>query len=76
MRLSTANGVVTVDQALDFMIPETEISGEAFVSDTAPAGIGVLSLGKIIRENKFRVWWDEYTFQIHLPGGRVLTAPL
>ena len=33
------------------------MNGEAYVTDNAPSGIGVLSQGETVRENKCSYWW-------------------
>ena len=57
MRLSTANGVIVADRALQFSLSKIHLDGEAYVTEDAPAGIGVLSQGKTVRENKCSYWW-------------------
>jgi hypothetical protein len=52
MRLSTANGVIIADKSLQFSLSKINLDGEAYVTEDAPAGIGVLSQGKTVRENK------------------------
>ena len=56
MSLSTANGVIIADKSLQFSLFKINLDGEAYVTDSAPAGIGVLSQGKTVRENKCSYW--------------------
>ena len=42
MRLSTANGVIVADGRLQCSLSKINLDGEAYVTDSAPAGIVVL----------------------------------
>ena len=56
MGLSTANGAIVADENLQFTLSQINLDGEAYVTDCAPAGIGVLSQGGIVRVNKCSYW--------------------
>ena len=75
MKLSTANGIITVDKSLQFNLSKLHLQGEAYIFDHAPPGVGVLSQGKTVRENKCSYWWrpipgrdDISQCTMYLPG--------
>ena len=55
--LLTANGVVPSNQGFTINIGELNIADEVHVTDTAPEDIGVLSIGKLIREHDCSFYW-------------------
>ena len=76
MRLSTANGIILADTSLNFYLEDLDLKSEAFVTESAPEGIGVLSQGKTVRENKCSYWWrpipgrdDTSLCTMYLPDG-------
>ena len=48
MKLSTANGITTVDKSLTFNLSKLHLGGESYIFDHAPPGAGVLSQGKTV----------------------------
>jgi len=57
MSLIAADGVIVADKSLQLSLSKINLDGEAYVTDSAPAGIGVLSQGETVRENKCSYWW-------------------
>ena len=58
IRLSTANGIITSSDGVYFTIPELGVDDEAHVCESAPEGLGVLSLGKLVRIGGRKLYWD------------------
>ena len=59
IRLSTAKGIFAVEKGFCFRIPELGVSDVTIVTQIAPQGTGVLSLGRGIRINRCNAVWDE-----------------
>ena len=76
IRLSTANGVVTADDGLDFTTPVLGIDDEAYVIDNAPENLGVLSMRRCIKVNKCKCYWDEDGCLFTTPDGRTFNVEL
>ena len=57
VNLATANGVVSSDTGFSIHINELDIDDEVHVCDGAPKGMGVLSLGKLMRDHRCRFHW-------------------
>ena len=55
INLCTANGTILAEDETEIYIHELDITVTAVVLDNTEA---VLSLGKLVRENKFRHVWD------------------
>ena len=65
-RLVSANGVIDSNVGISFNIPELGITDEVHICDSAPKGIGVLSLGRLVQQDCDFYWYKK---------GCLLTAP-
>jgi len=68
-RLITANGVIQSDIGINVYIPELGITDEVHICDSAPKGIGVLSLGRLIQK-KCNFYWCQKRCLLAAPSGK------
>ena len=65
-RLMSANGVINSDVGITVRIVELGITDEVHICDSAPKGIGVLSLGRLVNQGCDFYWCKK---------GCILAAP-